>query len=181
MKRISLIIAAIITISGFAHGGDFMVELKAHYFSPSEQAFKDIYGGGLMYGAEINIGVWKDLDIWFGGSYLSKKGELTFTKEETKLELLPIGGGVKSRILSGNFALYAGLGLNYYQFKESNPIGDVSEGGLGFVGKIGSYVTIAGGLVLDFYVDYTYCKIKPADFEVNVGGIVAGVGLGYRF
>jgi hypothetical protein len=181
MKRISLITAAIITISGFAHGGDFMVELKAHYFSPSEQAFKDIYGGGLMYGAEINIGVWKDLDLWFGGSYFSKKGELTFTKEETKLKLFPIVGGGKYRILSGNFALYVGLGLNYYQYKETNPIGDVSEGGLGFVGKIGSYVTIVGGLVLDLYMDYTYCKIEPADFEVNVGGIAAGVGLGYRF
>ena len=71
--------------------------------------------------------------------------------------------------------------MNYYQYKETNPIGDVSEGGLDFVGKIGSYVTIFGGLLLDFYVDYSYCKINPADFEINVGGIAAGVGVGYRF
>jgi hypothetical protein len=71
--------------------------------------------------------------------------------------------------------------MNYYQYKETNPIGDVSEGGLGFVGKIGSYITIIEKLVLDFYVDYSYCKMKPADLEINVGGIVAGIGVGYRF
>ncbi len=181
MKKLTIIVFLTVFLSGLAYATDVTVELKAHYFSPSDQAFKDIYGGGVMYGAEISIGVWKDLNLWFGGSYFSKKGELTFTKENTKLELFPIGGGVKYRILSGNFALYVGLGLNYYKYKETNPIGDVSKGGLGFVGKVGSYVSIVGGLVLDLYVDYTYCKIKPADFEINVGGIAAGVGMGYRF
>jgi len=181
MRKLAIIVAITICLSGLANATDVTVELKAHYFNPSEQAFKDIYGGGVMYGAEISIGVWKALDLWFGGSYFSKKGELTFTKEETKLELLPIGGGVKYRILSGNFVLYVRLGLNYYQYKESNPIGEVSEGGLGFVGQIGSYVTIVGGLVFDLYVDYTYCKIKPVDFEINIGGIAVGAGVGYRF
>ena len=117
MRKLTTILLVTICLSGLAYASDVTVELKAHYFSPSEQAFKDIYGGGLMYGAEISIGVWRDLDLWFGGSYFSKKGELTFTKEETKLELFPIGGGIKYRILNGNFALYAGFGLNYYQFK----------------------------------------------------------------
>ena len=181
MKKLTIIAILTVCFSGLAYTTDVVVELKAHYFSPSEQAFKDIYGGGLMYGGEVSVGVWKDLDLWLGGSYFSKKGELTFTKEETKLELIPIGVGAKYRILSGSFALYLGLGLNYYQYKERNPIGDVSDGGIGFVGKIGSYVTIIEWLVLDFYVDYSYCKIKPADFEINVGGIAAGIGLGYRF
>lgn len=181
MRKLTIILVLTIGLSVTTYATNVMVELKGQYFSPTEQAFKDIYGGGLMYGAEINIGVWRNLDLWFGGSYFSKRGELTFTKEETKLELFPIGGGIKYRILSGNFALYAGLGLNYFQFKESNPIGDVSKGGLGFVGKVGSNVAISGGLVLDLYVDYTYCKIKPADFRINVGGITIGAGLGYRF
>jgi hypothetical protein len=181
MRKLTIIAILTVCLSGFAYTTEVTVELKAHYFSPSEQAFKDIYGGGLMYGGEISVGIWGDLDLWFGGSYFSKTGELTFTKEETKLELIPLGVGAKYRILSGNFALYAGLGLNYYQYKETNPIGDASDGGLGFVGKIGSNVAVVGGILIDFYVEYTYCKMKPADFEINVGGIAAGIGVGYRF
>ena len=181
MKRTLLIIAIIITISGFANAGDFMIELKAYYFSPSEEVFRDIYGGGVAYGAEASIGVWEELEVWFGGSYFSREGELTFTKEETNLEIIPFGGGVKYRLTSGALSLYVGLGLNYYQYKEKNPIGDVSEGGLGYIGKVGSYVKVTEGLLIDLYVNYSYCKIKPADFKINIGGIEAGVGIGYRF
>ena len=181
MKRTLLIIAVIITLSGFATAGDFMVELKAHYFSPSEEAFQDIYGGGIAYGAEASLGVWEELEVWFGGSYFSRKGELTFTKEETTLEIIPLGAGAKYRIISGSFSFYIGLGLNYYQYKEKNPIGDVSEGVLGYIGKAGSYVKVTDRLLIDLYMNYSYCKIKPADFDINIGGIEAGVGIGFRF
>ena len=60
-----------------------------------EKAFRDIYGEGIMYGGEVNIRVWKALEVWFGASYFYKKGELTFTKEETKLKIVPIGAGIK--------------------------------------------------------------------------------------
>ena len=170
-----------ILLSGLANASDVIVELRAHYLHPSEEAFRDIYGGGMMYGGEISIGVRRELDVWFGGSYFSKKGELTFTKEETKLEIYPLGGGLKYRLTTGAFSLYAGAGLNYYQYKESNPLGDLSKGGLGYIGKIGSYVKVTGGLLIDFYINYSYCKIKPADFKINIGGIEAGVGMGYEF
>jgi hypothetical protein len=66
-------------------------------------------------------------------------------------------------------------------YKESNPLGDVSKGGLGYIGKTGSYVNVSGGLLVDLYVNYSYCKIKPADFEINIGGIEAGGSIGYQF
>lgn len=170
-----------IFLSGYANATDILVELKAHYLNPSEQAFKDIYGGGMMYGGEVSIGVWKGLEVWFGGSYFSKEGELTFTKEKTTLEIYPLGGGLKCRLSEGVFSFYLGAGLNYYQCKESNPLGDISKGGLGYIGKTGSYVKITEGFLIDLYMNYTYCKIKPADFEINIGGLEAGVGIGYRF
>jgi hypothetical protein len=173
--------AVIFLLSGLANATDVLVELKAHYFHPSEEAFRNIYGGGMMYGGEASIGVLNGLEIWVGGSYFTKKGELTFTKEETKIEIYPLGGGLKYKISAGIFDLYAGAGLNYYQYKESNPLGNVSKGGIGYVGKLGSYINIAGGFLVDLYIDYSYCKLKPADFEINIGGIEAGVGIGYRF
>ena len=181
MKKLIITIVTVIFLSGLANATDIIIELKAHYLHPSEEAFRDIYGGGMMYGGEISIGVWRGLDVWFGVSYFSKTGELTFTKEETKLEIYPIGGGLKYKLSTGIFDLYAGAGLNYYQYKESNPLGHVSKGGLGYIGKIGSYVKVTGGLLFDLYVNYSYCKLKPADFEINIGGIEAGVGIGYSF
>jgi hypothetical protein len=181
MKKLIIIMVIIFLSSSFSNATDIIVEFKSHYLHPSEKAFGDIYGGGLVYGGELSIGIWKRLDIWVGGNYFSKKGELTFTKEGTKLEIYPLGGGLKYRLTSGVFNLYAGAGLNYYQYKESNPIGDVSKGGLGYVAKIGSYVKVTSGLLFDLYVNYSYCKLKPADFEINIGGIEAGVGIGYRF
>jgi len=181
MKKSVIIIVSVILLSGLANAADFIVELRANYLHPSEEAFRDIYGGGMMYGGEVSIGVWRGLEIWLGGSYFSKKGELTFTKEETKLEIYPLGGGVKYRFSTGIFDLYVGAGLNYYQYKESNPIGDVSKRGSGYVGKIGSCVNVTGGFLIDLYINYSYCELKLADFEINIGGIEAGIGIGYRF
>ena len=181
MRKLIIIIGTGILLSGIANATDIKVEVKAHYLQPSEEAFREIYGEGMMYGGEVSVGIWKSLEVWFGGSYFSKTGELTFTKEETKVEIYPLGGGIKYRLSKGVLSFYVGAGLNYYQYKESNPLGDVSKGGLGYIGKIGSYVNITGGFLIDLYVNYSYCKIKPADFEINIGGIEAGVGMGYRF
>jgi len=181
MKKLVIIIVSVILLSGLANAADFIVELKAHYLHPSEEAFRDIYGGGMMYGGEVSIGVSRRLDVWFGGSYFSKKGELTFTKEETKLEIYPIGGGLKYRLSEGILSFYIGAGLNYYQYKESNPIGDVSKSRWGYIYKIGSYIKVIEGLMFDLYFNYSSCNIMPADFKINIGGIAAGVGIGYSF
>ena len=42
--------------------------------------------------------------------------------------LYPLGGGLKYKLSTEIFDLYAGAGLNYYRYKESNPLGDVSKG-----------------------------------------------------
>lgn len=57
----------------------------------------------------------------------------------------------------------------------------MSKGGLGYIGKIGSYVKVTGGFLIDLYVNYSYCKMRPADFKINIGEIEAGVGIGYEF
>ena len=82
---------------------------------------------------------------------------------------------------SGDFRLYIGGGINYYQYKESNPIGDASENGLGYIGKLGGFLSVTQSLVFDVFVNYSYCKIQPADFEINIGGLEAGIGLGVEF
>ncbi|HDZ27145.1 hypothetical protein LCGC14_1260590 [marine sediment metagenome] len=183
MKKLLAIIAATIFLSGLASAFNISVELKGSWLQSSERAFEDIYGDELimMYGAEISIGIFGPLEAWFEGSYSLKKGKLSFTQEETKLKIIPTGAGLKFRFPVEEIDFYVGVGLNYYAYEESNPLGEVKKYGLGYIGKIGASKKIMGGLMIGFYLDYSYCKLKPADFGVNIGGFHIGWRLGYEF
>ena len=159
----------------------FTLAVKGHYFYPSDKTFRDIYGGGPMYGGEIGIGVSRSLDIWIGGSYFSRTGELTYTKEGTKLSILPVDLGLRYRFTAGSVIVYGSAGVEYCQFKESNPIGRVNKGGAGLIVRLGSLFRISRGFYIDLAVGYSYCQMKPADYNIQIGGIQAGGGLVFEF
>jgi len=121
------------------------------------------------------------LEVVIGGSYFSKKGKLTFTQEDTKLEIIPIGAGLKLWLSTGNPDFYVGGGLSYIFFKEKNPIGEVSKGELGYEAIIGSIVELIRGLFIDLSINYSYSVTRQADFKVNNGGLKTGIGIGYKF
>jgi len=175
-----IVITIVLTASGSA--ADFLYEFKAHYFNPTEQRHKDIYGSGWAFGGEFGFGVSQSLYVYLSGNYYAREGELTYTQEETKLKIIPLAVGAKYHFnLVGGLNFYAGAGLTYNIFKEENPIGEVSKNGIGFVINSGLLVFILEGLFLDGYVNYSYCKFKPANVDVNIGGLEAGLGIGYKF
>lgn len=155
--------------------------IKAFYFIPSEQAFKDIYGAGPLYGAEIGFTLKGPVGLWIDGLYYSGKGKLTYTQEETKLTLLPIGLGIRLDLTQGAVRPYAGAGIRYYIYKETNVIGTAEAKGVGFVAFAGVNLRIAKGLLFDLRAAYSSCSLTPADFKINVGGIELGGGLAVEF
>ena len=181
MKRLILLFIALNIVLGISYGLDLKIEIKGGYFYPSEKAFKDIYGGGFSIGGEISVGILKNLSIWVGGNYFTKKGKLTFTQEDTEIKLTPIGGGLKYEFPTGKFAPYLGLGVNYYLYEESNPLGDVNKNEVGYIGKAGTYIYLTSHFIIDLFLNYSYCDIQPADFKINIGGLEAGIGGGYEF
>ncbi|NOR22610.1 MAG: hypothetical protein GQ476_08010 [Candidatus Aminicenantes bacterium] len=181
MKKMISIAAILFLLSGIGYAGDVIFKVKGSYFHPSDKAFKDIYGGGVMYGVEAGAEIRKNLEIWVGGRYFSKKGELSLTREETKLKIIPIEGGLRYTLSLRSANLYGGIGISYYLYKETNPIGNVDWGELGAVARVGSFVEMNQRWTIDFYVSYSYCKMRPADFKINIGGIEAGIGIGYRY
>ncbi len=180
MKKMAVIGLAVLWASTSAYAF-VLLEVKGQYFSPSERSFRDIYGAGWMAEGELGIRLFRGLELWVGGGYFSRKGQLTFTREETTLKIQPVGGGLRYRMTSGKISGYVSAGLNYYQFKESNIIGDVSKNSLGYVGKAGVFFRIIPGLLLDLNLGYSYCRMTPADFEINIGGIAAGAGVAVEF
>lgn len=181
MRKIALHLSLLLLLSSTVQAKEVILKLTCGYFLPAEQAFKDVYGNGLTWGGEAAIYVWKNVGLWLGGGYFGKEGRLTFTQEETKVQILPFGGGIKLKTSSENLDLYSGLGLRYNSFKESNPIGEASKGGLGIVVMIGGIIKILKEVALDLSVEYSYCRMKPADFTINIGGLSVGLGLGYEF
>lgn len=181
MKKIVRISLVSLLLSGFIYAENFSIEAKGSYFSPTEAVFKDIYGGGFTFGGEFTVRIWKNLQLWFGGNYYSGDGELTYTGEETSLQIIPIGGGLKYKFKAGALSFYGGAGINYYLYNESNILGEVTKGGMGFVGKMGMILKLTKDLFFDLFGEYSYCKMTPADFTINIGGIAAGIGLGYEF
>lgn len=163
------------------------IEAKSGYFRPSERAFRNIYGNGWRYGGEISLGVdinnSHGIDVWINGKSFHKKGELTYNKEETKVKILGFGTGLRYRINLLNRILYpyAGLGVNYNQFIETNKFGKLRHYEWGYEGQLGVYIRPIKKLLIDLYLGYSYCKMKPEDIGFNIGGIAAGIGLGYEF
>ncbi|MDH4272460.1 MAG: outer membrane beta-barrel protein [Candidatus Aminicenantes bacterium] len=181
MKRLTGTIAVLLLVSSSAGAAAVRLEFKAGYFRPSDKDFLDIYGGGPRYGGEVSIGLWKGFDLWLGGNYFSREGELTFTKEKTELQIIPVGVGLKYRWTKGIIRVYTAAGMSSFQYKESNPIGEISKSRVGLTAEMGSYVKVAGGLLLDLYMNYSVSYIETADYKVNIGGLGAGVGLAYQF
>jgi len=157
------------------------ISVGANYFSPSEKSFKEMYGEGVTFGGEVNIRLWRFIDLWLVGNYYSKKGELPFTKESTRMILVPIGIGLKLMIQRNVINPYVGLGPVFYIYNEKNPIGTANGTGIGIMGDIGCYFKIAGGFLVDASVNYSYCEVKPQKIKADVGGIQAGIGLGFEF
>ncbi|MFC2164893.1 hypothetical protein ACFLT2_07855 [Acidobacteriota bacterium] len=157
------------------------VKVGVIYFMPSEQSFKDIYGSGLGYGGELNFGLSESISVWIIGNSYTSEGSLPVTEEATTLSLVALGGGPKFRFSQTRVSPYLGIGPVVYFYKEENPIGMAEGTGIGLIGQIGCSFQVAGGLILDASLNYTYCQVQPQNVKANVGGLQLGLSIGYTF
>ncbi len=158
-----------------------MFLIRFGYFLASDSVFKNIYGNGTVFGGELRLGG-KRIVGWLEGSYRERAGKLSFTSEETKVKVTGVEVGALYRIIPGKISPYAGVGIGYYMFNESNePIGTAKQSKTGFCGAAGVSMIIGRSFVLDAQAKYSTCAMRPADFNVNVGGITLGIGAGFRF
>jgi len=163
------------------------LELSASYFHPFEKAFRDIYGQGIKYGFDIGLTIWNNLEFHVEVHYYYKKGKLTYTGEGTRVKILPIGVNLRYVFVKRSVHLYAGGGVTYNIFEEKNSIGTVDENKFGFSVRTGGYTRIKGlkkimkEFIIDVYISYSYCEMKPAEIGFNIGGLDLGVAFGFAF
>lgn len=165
-----------------AKGGTFsMLLARVGYFLSSDSQYKDVYKDGLVYGGEMRFARGA-LGVWLEGNYRAATGNLTFTEEETKMNVLAVEGGVLYRFAMDQLNPYVGGGAGYYMFKEtSDALGEAKKGSVGFCVLGGVTYLLGESIALDARIKWSTCKMKPADYDINVGGITVGAGLGIRF
>ena len=170
--------------AGAAFGAGFTLTLKAGYFMPSAQVFRDVYGGGPAFGGEISIPIAGPFRIWAGADVFGKTGLLSVSEEETKVRITPLYAGLRAEFGKTGIRPYVGAAAAYFLFHEENPLGTVSENGLGFLTQAGIMARLGGSLWLDVFAGFRACTLRvDADdpLEAKIGGLSAGLGLAYRF
>lgn len=187
LLKIHLIIIWLLFLSFALGANPVRLEFNTAYFYPAEKAFRDIYGQGPKYGIDLGLNIWKRLELHVESNYFSQKGKLTFTQEETKLKLIPLGINLRYLLWSKKISVYAGLGVTYLRFEEKNPLGKVKAYKWGPMAKIGCFRKIGGWgkliktFVIDAYLSYHYCPMQPAQIKFDAGGADLGIGLGFEF
>ncbi len=181
MKKTGLAFLLFLFFCGLALGENFTVKLRSSIFIPQDNFFEEIYGEGVAYGIEIDIPIWKKLDLWTSGNYFVKQGKLTFTQDSTKVKILPIEWGIRYRFLSKKICLYTGIGLGYVSLRESNFIGVVDTKKFGYNLSVGGFLSLFHNVIFDVFIRYSWYKVNPTTIEVNIGGYDIGIGIGYAF
>ena len=94
--------------AGAAFGAGFTLTLKAGYFSPSDQVFRDVYGGGPVFGVDIAIPLAGPVQIWAGADIFGKTGLLSVSEEETKVRITPLYAGLRAEFGKTGLRPYVG-------------------------------------------------------------------------
>jgi len=149
-------------------------------FSPSDENFKSIYGGGSVFGGEFRLRIASAFYLSLAGGYYKGTGLLTLTKQDTTLTIFPLDAMVVYHFLSGGILPYIGVGGAVCKYKEENIIGTVDEWGFGF-GFCGGVTARWKSLGVDARVKYTSVKIKPLEDEASLGGLTLSIGAGVLF
>ncbi|MEI6614442.1 MAG: hypothetical protein WCL37_06060, partial [Chrysiogenales bacterium] len=151
---------------------------NAGYYQPRDANLKTIYEkGAVIYGARLGLHVWQGFYLWFSASQFRVIAKTTITEDETILTLTPSSAFLRCSIRLGFFNPYAGIGFTYVHFKEESEIGNVTGNGGNIAYEGGFELKINRHFIMDFSVRYDLIKVKPTGFEIDLGGLQAGVSL----
>jgi hypothetical protein len=154
----------------------------AGFFQPRDANLKTIYGDGdVIYGGRLGIHVWQGVYVWFSASQFQVIAKTTFSEEKTTLTLNPYSAFLRGSLSLGFFCPYVGIGYTYMAFKEESEIGNVTGNGGNTSYEAGFELKMNRHFIMDLGVRYDLIKVSPTDFEVDVGGLQAGISLVVSF
>ena len=190
------IFVMLILVSFVLHGRDAILEFKGAGFFPTNRIYKNIYGNGGTYGLEGTLNLFCQNIYGFASiNFLQERGLSLCLRNDTKVNLIELGIGLKYLIPFCYGDFYVGLGLQpvRVQTKDYSPFVRYknTKWGCGGVAKLGAFFNVPCNFVVDVFIDYSFVKAKfkcaqaPAGFveprKASLDAAIVGVGLGYRF
>jgi outer membrane receptor protein involved in Fe transport len=150
----------------------------AGFFQPRDAELKSIYGNGdVIYGGRLGVHIWQGFYFWFSASQFKVISKTTFSEDKTTLTLMPFSAFLRCSLSLGFFKPYAGIGFTYMSFKEESAIGNVTGNGSSTAYEGGFELKMNRHFYLDLGVRYDLIKVNPTGFEIDLGGLQAGVSL----
>lgn len=125
--------------------------------------------------------------------YLFQKGHALVTREDTRIQLIPLTVGIKWIQRVNNYVeVYAGAAPKYYFMRIGNDSDFVPrkshKNGCGGYATIGIFLFPEEQFIVDLFCSYSYMNFKaPAStlaytgFRTDVSGFNVGVALGWDF
>lgn len=172
---------------------EFCIEAEVAYFHPTDSLFRDIYGGGVIYGIQFLYSVTPCWYPWLSVNYFNKSGRSIGEKTKTEIDLVPIGFGIKYMFCPCScWRPYLGIGpqVNYLHIDNDSRfvIDPVKKWGIGGTFEAGMMYRWCG-FFLDVFAKYSYMKFNfctdPTEGvlrrDADVSNFNFGGGIGYCF
>lgn len=178
MKKISIFLSILLLSSILFPRDAFKIGAYTGYFSPADENLKEIYKGeDIIYGLKLGVRIWREFYLWLSGMQFKKTSETTLLSDITTLTLQPITLTLRYTFNLGMLNPYLEGGYSYIFFKEESDIGNVDGEGKGFLLDAGIEFKLSSRFVIDLGVRYTQAEVRPTGFEVQLGGVQAGISL----
>ncbi len=182
MKKIILFVLSLWLVAGLVHAKGFRIEVKASSFSSENLIFRAVYGSTVKFGLEGGLDIAENFSLWAGLDYLYKSGEMTVSKEKTRVSITPLSLGARYEIPAGKkLRFHVAAGIQEILFKEVAPLGVVKENALGCIVKGGGMYRLTNNICTGLFIAWSTCKMTHDDIEFKVGGLDLGAGVEFRF
>lgn len=173
----------------------FQIDPGYYYFTDSQmRRFFD--NGGFTFRLETGYRFWGPMIVWIDAGYFQKEGSSIGGSKKVKLKLGTLTLGLKGIYHFNSYlAIYGGAGPRLFMMMIDNDSpfvrGEDNEIGIGGGFDAGFWffpISKWPNFFIDTFVDYSWKKMKIAadqisslDFDVDISGISAGLGIGVRF
>lgn len=200
MDKIRNIVMSAVIVLGFLLGmtslgsasseGTMEVGLGLGLYAPSDEAMKDIYGGGIALGGRIKFSLSENFDLVGGLDYFSKKGTpyyWGYTSAESTIRLITLHGGALLKFPIDPITPYIGGGLDLcFVHEEVSATSwwgtdefSFSETNFGFHLLGGASLQLAEKISAFGELEYRSIGTKGEGAAENLGGLFFRAGIAF--
>jgi outer membrane protein W len=176
MKKIGIYLFLFFISSTVLPKDNVRIGAYAGYFSSRDNTIQEVYTrGDITYGVKIGVRIWKGFSIWLSGTQFREVSETSLLGDITTLTLNPLTLSLRYTIPLGSVNPYLGGGYAYIYYKEKSDIGNVSGEGRGYSLDAGFEIKLSRRFHLDIGAAYTDVGVRPTGFDIQLGGLQAGI------